>query len=423
MLFVMGVYEILKHHSRYERMMNLKDIIKNIQTRYGENYKRRKTILLERGIFAYLFNSSGSVLIIVLLVTSLLVSVSSEFFIVAQTNINYIRKFSEKQKASIMAKSGIKLATFILEADRKGIVTGLLPRRVDRNIDCYEDLWALKFPEIPMDGGNLKIIITDENSKINVNILANEFVDKTPYYGVTQRFFLNLGLPQDLADVIIDWVDIDDSRFPYGAESSDYYLTLDNPYRAKNGEMDSIDELLLIKDITPEIFYGLGGGNYGQEENLVKDNSGNRDLNISMFLDLQGDNLKNDIHELEVKIGKEKSRRLPDYFRIHGRRSDYLSDLNKININTASYRVLSALTDHTTDDIVTEIIRRRREKPFTSIDEVNDLITDESVRKNLLTVRSYFFKIESIGRIRNTRVKITGIYNRNEKKFYYWSEQ
>jgi type II secretory pathway component PulK len=404
-------------------MRHMKENFKKIHSRYTENYRRRESILLDRGIIAYMFNSAGYVLIIVLLMTSLLVSVSSEFLIVAQTNINYIRKFSEKQKASLMAKSGIKLATFILEADRKGIITDLLPRKPDKNIDCYDDLWALNFPEISLEGGNLKIIITDENSKINVNILANEFVDKTPYYGVTQRFFLNLGLSQDHADTIIDWVDIDDSRFPYGAESSDYYLNLDNPYKAKNGAMDSIDELLLIKGITPEIFYGLGGGNYGQEENLVIDNKGSKNLSISMFSDLSKDTLKNDFQDLEVKIGKEKSRGFSYYFRTHGKRSDYLSDLNKININTASFRVLSALTDHMTDDIVTEIIRRRREKPFTTIDEINDLIKDESIRKNLLTVRSYFFKIESIGRVKNTRVKITGVYYRDGKKFYYWSEQ
>lgn len=403
-------------------MRHMKEKLKKIHSRYTANYRQREKILLGRGVVAYMFNSAGYVLIIVLLMTSLLVSVSSEFLIVAQTNINYIRKFSEKQKASLLAKSGIKLATFILEADKRGLITDLLPRKPDRNIDCYDDLWALNFPELSLEGGNLKIIIIDENSKINVNILANEFVDKTPYYGVTQRFFLNLGLPQDLADTIIDWVDIDDSRFPYGAESSDYYLTLDNPYKAKNGEMDSIDELLLIKGITPEIFYGLGGGNYGQEENLVIDNKGSRDISESMFSDLRKDTLM-ESNDLEVKIGREKSRGLSLYFRTHGKRSDYLSDINKININTASFRVLSALTDHMTDDIVTEIIRRRREKPFTSIDEVNDLIKDESIRKNLLTVRSYFFRIESIGRMKNTRVKITGIYYRDGKKFYYWSEQ
>jgi len=386
------------------------------------NYKLRKTSLQKEGVLGYLLNTAGYVLIIVLLITSLLVSVSSEFLIAAQTNVNYIRTFSEKQKARLIAKSGITLATYVLEADKKGIMTGMLSGNTERYVDSYQDIWAFNFPELSIENGYLTIRIIDENSKINASILANEFVDRTPYYSVTQRFFINMGFPQDYADAIIDWVDIDDSRSPYGAESSDYYLTLETPYRAKNGEMDSIDEMMLVRGITPEIYYGLGGGTSGQEDNLVEDNKGNRDISLSMFSDIEAGDLPEE-SKLELKIGKERSRKLSDYFRVYGKRSDYLSELNKININTAPYRVLSALTDHMTDDTVTEIIRRRREKPFSSTDEISDLIGDENIRKNIITVRSYFFRIESTGKVNKTTVTITAIYYRDSKRFYYWSEQ
>ena len=215
------------------------------------DYYRRKEVLDKSGIYYYLANSSGYVLVIVLLVSSMLVSISTEFLIIAQTNINYTKKFSERLKAYSLAKAGVSLSTFALKVDKMGLASGLLSgKSVDRSIDCYEDLWAMRFPELPLEDGSIKIAISDENSKINLSILANEFVEKTPYYLITQRFFLNMELPMDFADVIIDWIDIDDSRFPYGAESSDYYLTLSNPYNAKNNQMDSIDELLLLKGIT-----------------------------------------------------------------------------------------------------------------------------------------------------------------------------
>ena len=390
----------------------------------AENYRERERKLGEKGLMQYLFSDKGYVLIIVLLVTTMLVSVSTEFLINAQTNINYIKKFSEKLRAYTIAKSGIKLSTFILEADKRGVSTGLLTQKVDKNIDCYMDLWAIDFPELPFEEGNLKIAISDENAKINMSVLANEFVDQSKYYGITQRLFINMGFPQDYADAIIDWVDIDDSRFPYGAESSDYYLSLERPYRAKNLEMDSIDEMLMIKGITPEIYYGLGGGNFGKETNLVKDNRGAKKFDLSKVSDV--DTAKtglSDFKTLEVKIGKEESRRLSDYFRVNGERKDVNSDLNKININTASYRVLSALTDSMSDDIVTEIIRLRTAQPFSSVNEVKDFIQDETIRSTVLSVKSYIFKIESTGRVNNTTVKITGIYYRDEKKFYYWSEE
>jgi hypothetical protein len=47
-----------------------------------------------------------------------------------------------------------------------------------------------------------------------------------------------------------------------GAESY-YYLSLSPPYMPKNGPIDDMEELLQIKGITPEIFYGPNGTNGG----------------------------------------------------------------------------------------------------------------------------------------------------------------
>ncbi|MDY6934338.1 MAG: type II secretion system protein GspK [Spirochaetota bacterium] len=396
-----------------------------------KNYIRRREILHGRGVFKYLTNSSGYVLIIVLLITSLLVSISSEFLIVAQTNMNYIRKFSERLKAHTLAKAGVNLSTFILMADKRGLASQFLGiGTTDKNIDCYNDIWAMDFPVIPLEDGYLEIDISDENSKINLSVLANEVVDRTPYYSITQRFFLNMGFPIDMADVIIDWVDIDDSRFPYGAESSDYYHTLVSSYDSKNSEMDSIDELLLVKGITPEIFYGIGGGTFGWEENLVDDNKGGKRIDQKLLEGIaEGDILEaikedeSDFSDLTVEIGKESSRRLSDYLRVKGERADYLSELNKININTAPFRVLSALTDNMTDDVVTELISMRHANPFKSVEDIKDFIEDENVRKNILTVKSYIFKIVSTGTVNRTSVKITAHYYRDGKRFLYWSEE
>ena len=62
--------------------------VENYYMKMIKNYKKRKILLLNSGVINYLFNSSGYVLIIVLMITALLVSVSSEFLIVAQTNVS-----------------------------------------------------------------------------------------------------------------------------------------------------------------------------------------------------------------------------------------------------------------------------------------------------------------------------------------------
>ncbi len=81
------------------------------------------------------------------------------------------------------------------------------------------------------------------------------------------------------------------------------------------------------------------------------------------------------------------------------------------------------MTENMTDDIVTELIRRRHVQPFKSVDEVSDLIDDENIRKNILTVRSNIFKISSTVHVGKTRVTIISYYNRDRKKILYWSEE
>ncbi len=406
-------------------------MIKKLTISFLKNYERRKETLLRFGIFYYLKNSSGYVLIIILLITSMLVSISTEFLITAQVNINYIKKFSDRLQALSIAKSGVSLSSFLLMADKRGLSQMFLGQKATKKIDCYEDVWAFDFPEIPLENGSLKLDISDENSKINLSILANEYAEKTMYYTITERLITNMGLPMDLANAILDWVDINDTVFQYGAESSDYYLTLETPYNAKNNAMDSIDELLLIKGITPEIFYGMSEG-YGIEENLVDDNKGNRKVDSTFLGKINPDNImesitetEDDFSDLAMNIGREKSRQLSDYFRVHGKRNDFMDDLNKININTASFRVLSALTENENADIdiATEIISRRNSKPIESINDIEDLIQDKDFREKYLTIKSYIFKIISIGTVNDTSIKITCIYYRDGKKFLYWNEQ
>jgi len=63
-------------------------------------------------------------------------------------------------------------------------------------------------------------------------------------------------MTEEIADAILDFIDMDEERREYGAESG-YYSGMSPAYAAKNGPLDSIEELLLIRDITPELLFGL----------------------------------------------------------------------------------------------------------------------------------------------------------------------
>jgi type II secretory pathway component PulK len=64
-----------------------------------------------------------------------------------------------------------------------------------------------------------------------------------------------------VSDSILDWRDTDDSPRVAGAES-DYYQGLNPPYYAKNAPFDNLAELLLVKGVTPEMYWGISATNH-----------------------------------------------------------------------------------------------------------------------------------------------------------------
>ena len=70
------------------------------------------------------------------------------------------------------------------------------------------------------------------------------------YSGVEEK------LEQDtISDSILDWIDTNKNHRLNGAED-DYYRTQSPPYYAKNGKIETLNELLKVRGITEEILYG-----------------------------------------------------------------------------------------------------------------------------------------------------------------------
>jgi type II secretory pathway pseudopilin PulG len=64
------------------------------------------------------------------------------------------------------------------------------------------------------------------------------------------------GMTEEIADAILDWLDEDDEPRPYGAEFSDTYMQMQPPYKPANGPIDSIEQLLLVRGVTPQLLFG-----------------------------------------------------------------------------------------------------------------------------------------------------------------------
>jgi len=100
------------------------------------------------------------------------------------------------------------------------------------------------------DGGFWRVNIQDESGKININTVSEQQLDALiRAVGIEEP---DAGI---LVDSILDWRDADSISRANGAEE-DYYKSLDPPYMAKNGRFDAVEELLLIRGMTRDYFYG-----------------------------------------------------------------------------------------------------------------------------------------------------------------------
>jgi type II secretory pathway component PulK len=70
------------------------------------------------------------------------------------------------------------------------------------------------------------------------------------------------GMTEDVADAILDWMDSDDEPREYGAEL-DYYASMNPPYKPRNAPLQTVEELLLVRGVTPQMLFGLDTNHNG----------------------------------------------------------------------------------------------------------------------------------------------------------------
>jgi general secretion pathway protein K len=178
----------------------------------------------------------------VVMVLSLLIS-GFAFTMHVETQIaSYARK---EIKAQMLARSGIEVAKMQL----------LLHQQSPTNAayDALNQDWATNndlYVDHELGEGTFNVKVTDEESRMPVNS-ATELQ--------LQRLMTLLNVDPSEGDVIVDsildWREPGDLHRLYGAKS-DYYLSLLPPYRAKNAPLDRVDELLLVRGVTPELYHG-----------------------------------------------------------------------------------------------------------------------------------------------------------------------
>ncbi len=176
-------------------------------------------------------NSSGSALIVTLLLISILTGLVVDFVYDVHIDTSSLANWSNAQKASLIAKSGQNLSTLYLN---------------DIKNEKYTDQRDFEMPVGQYLGGSIDLIIKieDENSKFNVNSIITERGDTNDkHLPSLKKLFEYLNINPDLTLVIADWIDPDiEPRLA------------DSEYNAKNSFLWSVDELKLIEGIDEKTF-------------------------------------------------------------------------------------------------------------------------------------------------------------------------
>jgi type II secretory pathway component PulK len=139
----------------------------------------------------------------------------------------------EATRCKWACRAGIEKAIAILNED-------------ERETDCLMDLWnenPTDFNDVALERCRFTVQVIDETSKLNINTATREQLLGLPY------------MTEDVADAIIDWRDTDETPGEVGVEGG-YYENLPYGYLTRNGPFRTIRELLLVRGVTEELFYG-----------------------------------------------------------------------------------------------------------------------------------------------------------------------
>jgi general secretion pathway protein K len=136
------------------------------------------------------------------------------------------------------------------------LATGSLERGVQwmmwgsgaRNPDGSVRFWEFRKQRLPMSypGGDVLVEMLPESGKLDVNRASVEDLTR-----VAAAVAGSLAQGQQIAAAIVDW------RQPGLNTAFDaYYLRLGPTFRARHASLEEIEELLAVRGVTPELFYG-----------------------------------------------------------------------------------------------------------------------------------------------------------------------
>ncbi len=201
----------------------------------------------------------GIALIIVMLVIVSLAAMAGTFAASMKVETVLVRQADADRELEWLCRSGVDFARFLVGQQA---TVALEP------YDSLNQRWAggpgatnspLQSFSLTNQLGNgaFTVRIVDWERYFNINSAADR---KHPIgRQALESALTQMGVENSdksvIIDSIVDWRDVDGDSSLNGAEM-DYYANLPQPYLPKNGPIDDLSELLLIRGITPEMYWG-----------------------------------------------------------------------------------------------------------------------------------------------------------------------
>jgi general secretion pathway protein K len=241
-------------------------------------------------------DEGGVALVITLIIVTLVAILVLELNYLMRVDLHASVNFRDGTKAYYLAKSGVT------------VVKELFSRDIQELEELKNTLLAGESHTLPIGDESVTVRVIDETGKINVNALvmeattpqqsagaqlpqaqqsagaqlpqaqqsagaqlsrqqrgarAPEAQTVNPWVQPMQDLFQRLGIDPMLVGALIDWIDVDDIPTGAGGAENGYYRALEKPYTARNGPMETIAELRLVKGFTDEVLLKLGARRVG----------------------------------------------------------------------------------------------------------------------------------------------------------------
>ncbi len=160
-----------------------------------------------------------------------------------------------------MGRSGIEMAKWVLSLSRQ--IPG------EQTYDGLNQFWAggvgptniadnpfegVSLKDIALGDGTISIEIVDAERYLNINSIATRNPQLLEL--ILQICGAGASDSADVSSAIRDWIDPNDDSAMGGGAESDFYRMLNPPYIAKNGPIDDLSELLKIRGISPQLYWG-----------------------------------------------------------------------------------------------------------------------------------------------------------------------